>query len=62
MGVYSWDIDGGFSFPLPVRSPRLTIFWEYPGLCLNPVEITFGLSHVDTASARLVTPTIDSSV
>ena len=45
MGIYSWDIDGGFSFSLPVPSPRLTIRSEYPGLCLHPVEITFGLSR-----------------
>jgi len=44
MGIYSWDIDGGLSFALPLRSPRLTIRCEYPGLCLHPVEITFGLS------------------
>ena len=45
MGIYSWDLDGGLSFALPLRSPRLTIRCEYPGLCLHPVEITFGLSR-----------------
>ncbi len=30
MGLYSWDIDGGFSSPPRVRTPRLTIRCEYP--------------------------------
>ena len=44
MGIYSWDIGGGFSFSLPAPSPLITIRCEYLGLCPYPVEITFGLS------------------
>ena len=32
MGVYSWDLDGGFSSPPRVRTPRLTVRREYPDM------------------------------
>ena len=44
MGIMSWDLDGGFSTPLPVRTPRLTIRCEYPDTDLPPTEVTFRLS------------------
>ncbi len=44
MGIMSWDLDGGFSTPPLVRSPRLTIHCAYPGTALQPTDVTFGLS------------------
>ena len=43
MGIYSWDLDGGFSFPLPkcVHGPRITVRCEYPGTSLPSTEVTF---------------------
>ena len=61
MGIYSWDLDGGFSSPPRVRTPRITIRirCEYPDTPLDPTEVTFGLSprygiHTARESARLV--------
>ena len=36
MGIYAWDLDGGFSTPQPVRNPRLTP--------LGFTEVIFGRS------------------
>ncbi len=47
MGIMSWDIDGGFSTPEPVRIPRLTI--RNPDTPLKPTEVTF---HLGTTHAR----------
>ena len=44
MGIMSWDLDGGFSSPPRVRTPRLTIRCEYPDTDLAPTEVTFRLS------------------
>ena len=44
MGIYSWDLDGGFSTAPLVRTPRLTIRCEYPDTDLPPTEVTFRLS------------------
>ena len=44
MGIYSWDLDGGFSTSPRVRTPRLTIRCEYPDTSLEPTEVTFRLS------------------
>ena len=44
MGILSWDLDGGFSSPPRVRTPRLTIRCEYPDTDLPPTEVTFRLS------------------
>ena len=44
MGIYSWDIDPGFSSPPLVRNPRLTIRCEYPDTGMAPTEVTFRLS------------------
>ena len=44
MGIYSWDLDGGFSSPPLVRTPRITIRCEYPDTSLEPTEVTFGLA------------------
>ena len=44
MGMYSWDLDGGFSSPRLVGRPRLTIRWEYPDTDMPPTEVTFRLS------------------
>ncbi len=44
MGVLSWDLDGGFSSPLRVRTPRLTIRCEYPDTDLPHTEVTFRLA------------------
>ncbi len=44
MGIYSWDLDGGFSTPPRVRIPRLTVRCEYPDTDLPPTEVTFRLS------------------
>ena len=44
MGMRSRDPDGGFSFPEPVRNPRLTVRCEYPDMPLESIEVTFGLS------------------
>ncbi len=44
MGIYAWDLDGGFNSLESVRSPRLTIRCEYPDTPLPPSEVTFSLS------------------
>ena len=44
MGIMSWDLDGGFSSPPRVRTPRLTIRCEYPDTDMPPTEVTFRLS------------------
>ena len=44
MGIYSWDLDGAFSSPEPVRTPRLSVRCEYPDTAMAPTEISFGLS------------------
>ena len=44
MGIYSWDLDSGFSTAPLVRTPRLTIRCEYPDTPLAPTEVTFRLS------------------
>jgi len=44
MGIYSWDLGGGFGFAPLVRTPRLTIRCEYPDTDLPPTEVTFRLS------------------
>ena len=44
MGIYSWGLDGGFSSPPRVRTPRLTIRCEYPDTDMPPTEVTFRLS------------------
>ena len=44
MGIYSWDLGGGFNSLESVRSPRLTVRCEYPDTGMAPTEITFGLS------------------
>ncbi len=44
MGIYSWDLDGGFSTTPLVRTPRLTIRCEYPDKSSPPTEVIFGLS------------------
>ena len=44
MGIYPWDIDGGFSSPPRVRTPRLTIRCECPDMDMPPTEVTFRLS------------------
>ena len=47
MGIYSWDLDGGFSFPQSKREhgPHLTVRCEYPGTSLLSTEVTFRLSR-----------------
>ncbi len=44
MGIYAWDLDGGFNTAPLVRTPRLTILCEYPDTDMPPTEVTFGLS------------------
>ena len=44
MGIYSWDLDGGFGTAPLVRTPRLTVRCEYPDDSSPPSEVTFGLS------------------
>ena len=44
MGIYSWDLDNGFSAPPVVRTPRLTVRCEYPDGSSPPDEVTFSLS------------------
>ncbi len=44
MGIYSWDLGGGFSTSEPVCTPRLTIRCEYPELGMTPTEVCFRLS------------------
>ena len=44
MGIYSWDIDAGFSTPEPIRNPRLTVRCEYPETGMAPTEVCFRLS------------------
>ena len=53
MGIYSWDLDGGFSTPPLVRTPRLTVRCEYPDESSPPSEVTFRLSpHYGIHDAR----------
>ena len=44
MGILPWDLDGGFSSPPRVRTPRLTVRCEYPDIGMAPTEVTFRLS------------------
>jgi len=44
MGIYAWDLDGGFSSPPRVRTPRLTIRCEYPDTDMAPTVVSFALS------------------
>ena len=44
MGVYSWDLDDGFSTPRWVGTPCLTVRCEYPNTGMAPTEVTFRLS------------------
>ena len=44
MGIYSWDLDGGFGTPPLVSTPRLTIRCEYPDSGMEPTELFFALS------------------
>ena len=44
MGIYSWDLDGGFSSPPRVRTPRLIIRCEYPDMSSPPSEVSCRLS------------------
>ena len=44
MGIYSWDLDSGFSTAPLVRNPRLTVRREYPGSDSPPDEVSFRLS------------------
>ena len=44
MGIMSWDLDGGFSTPLAIRTPRLTIRCEYPDGSSPPSQVTFRLA------------------
>ena len=44
MGIYSWDLDDGFSTTPLVRTPRLTVRCEYPDTGSAPTEVMFGLS------------------
>ena len=44
MGIMSWDLDGGFSTPPVVRTPRLTVRCEYPDTDIAPTEVSFRLS------------------
>ncbi len=44
MGIMLWDLEGGFSTPLPIRAPRLTVRCEYPDTDMAPTVVTFGLS------------------
>ena len=44
MGIYSWDLDGGFSTAPLVRTPRLTVRCEYPDTGMAPTEVMFRLS------------------
>ena len=58
MGLLSWDLDGGFSTPEPVRNPRLSVRCEYADMA--PTEVTFGLSPSYGIPIRPVTPTSGS--
>ncbi len=48
MGIYAWDLGGGFnSSSFPIQSPctpRLTVRCEYPDTDMPPTEVTFRLS------------------
>ncbi len=44
MGIYSWDLGGGFNSLESVRSPRLTVRCEYPDTGVAPTEVCFRLS------------------
>jgi hypothetical protein len=44
MGIYSWDLEGGFSTSLPAPTPRLTVRCEYPDTDMLPTEVSFALS------------------
>ena len=62
MGIMSWDLEGGFNKPVPLRvgTPRLTIRCEYPDTDMPPTEVTFGLSPAyDIRNARW-TKTVDT--
>ncbi len=44
MGIMSWHLNGGFTSPPRVRTPRLTIRCDYPDTDRPPPEETFRLS------------------
>jgi len=44
MGIYSWDLEGGFNTAPLVSTPRLTVRCEYPDTDMPPTEVTFRLS------------------
>ena len=64
MGIMSWDLDGGFSSPPRVRTPRLTIRCEYPDTGMAPTQAIFGLSRglLDLESNRKLNPNRDPLV
>ncbi len=39
MGIYSWDLGGGFNSLESLRSPRLTVRCEYPDTGMAPTEV-----------------------
>ena len=45
MGIYSWDLDGGFSTAPLVRTPRLTVRCEYADESSPPSDVSFRLSR-----------------
>ena len=45
MGIYSWDLGGGFGTLGPVCTPRLTIRCEYPNTPMPPTEVSFRISR-----------------
>ena len=63
MGIYSWDLDGGFNTALPesTRNPRLTIPCEYPDTSLEPTTTTEVrlLPDAESALARALTSTLE---
>ncbi len=44
MGILPWDLDGGFSSPPRVRTPRLTVRCEYPDSGMVTTEVSFSVS------------------
>ncbi len=48
MGIYPWDIDGGFSSPPRVRNPRLTVRCEYPDTTLESTEVQLACRVLNT--------------
>ncbi len=44
MGIYSWDLGGGFNSLESVRTPRLTVRCEYLDTGMAPTQVSFCLS------------------